>query len=121
VRLRIVTVSQTVPVPPFFQQFSQDVLPQTLQNLAIVMPANRLAWTNKFLSKMKVTVKTTQTTSNRRLNKFESRRPAKGLQTPRPTHGRSMCLRCCFPQFQAKFKGNVLFLQISHYKYADRA
>jgi len=52
VRLRIVTVSQPVPVPPFFQQFSQDLLLQTLQNIAIVMPASRLAWTNKFLTKM---------------------------------------------------------------------
>jgi len=39
VRLRIVTVCQPVLVPPFSQRFSQDLLLQTLQNIAIVMPA----------------------------------------------------------------------------------
>jgi hypothetical protein len=49
VGLRIVMVKQPVLVPPSLWMFSADLLPQTLQNLRVVMLVHRLAWRNKFL------------------------------------------------------------------------
>jgi hypothetical protein len=57
VRLRIIMVKQPVLVPPSLQTFSVDLLPQTLQNLQVVMLVHRLAWRNKFLANNDLTLK----------------------------------------------------------------
>jgi hypothetical protein len=45
-RLRIVMVKQSVLVPLSFRTFSVDLLPQTLQNIQVVMLLHRFAWRN---------------------------------------------------------------------------
>jgi hypothetical protein len=57
VRRRIVMVKQPVLVPPSFRKFSADLLPQTLQNLQVVMLVHRLVWRYIFLVNSALTVK----------------------------------------------------------------
>jgi hypothetical protein len=57
VRLRIVMVKQPVLVPPSFRMFSAGLHPHMIQNLQVVMLVHRLAWRNKFLVNIALTVK----------------------------------------------------------------
>jgi hypothetical protein len=71
VRWLIVTVKQPVLVPPSLRTYSADLLPQTLQNLQVVMLVHRLGCRNKFLVKNALTVEKKQITNM--LLMFDSR------------------------------------------------
>jgi hypothetical protein len=122
VRRRIVTVKQPVLVPPSFRTFSADLLPQTLQNLQVVMLVHRLAWRKKFLVNNALTVKKI----TNMLLMFDLTCPTLfGRGEFVSSHGvvtesrfeHFVRFRCSFPESEVKFHANALFFQISHFTY----
>jgi hypothetical protein len=92
---RIVIVTQPVLVPPSFRKFSADFLPQTLQNLQLVMLVHSLAWRNRFLVNNALTVKKDRQHVLNVRPTFESREPFKSLCSPHDISAKAVLSISC--------------------------